>query len=122
MTRIILCVWIFIGSLLAALSAGSLISHILTAYPADHFQTLGATIPAISESHARWLPHAPAVLGAAALASLIVAVYFWRSSRSREIKVFAVTFAAALNYFLALFCVMALVVAYFLLPRVANAA
>ncbi|KQY48646.1 hypothetical protein [Lysobacter sp. Root494] len=122
MTRIVLSVWIFVGSLAAVLSAGSLISHILTAYPADHFRTFGTTIPSISETHARWLPHAPAALGASALLSLIVAIYFWRSGRSREIKAFAVTFVAAVNYFLALFCVMALVVAYFLLPKVANAA
>ena len=121
MTRIILSVWIFIGSLAAALA--SLISHILAAYPKDHFRTFGSTIPAISESHAKWLPHAPSALGASALVSLVVAVYFWRSSsRSREVKAFAVTFVAAMNYFLALFCVMSLVVAYFLLPKVANAA
>lgn len=122
MTRIFLSILIFIGSLIAALSAGSLISHIVTAYPADDFRTFGYTIPPISETYARWLPHAPLALGVSALVSLIVAICFWRSSKSREIKAFAVTFAAALNYFLALFFVMALVVAYFLLPKVANAA
>ena len=121
MTRIILSMWIFIGSLAAALASGSLISHILTAYPTDHFRTFGSTIPAISESHAKWLPHAPSALGASALVSLVVAVYFWQSSKSREVKAFAVTFVAALNYFLALFCVISLIVAYFLLPKVANA-
>ena len=122
MTRIILSIWIFIGSLVAALASGSLISHILAAYPADHFRTFGSTIPAISESHARWLPHAPTALALAALVSLAVAVYFWRSGRPRDNKTFAVTLLAALNYFLALFCVMSLVVAYFLLPKVANGA
>ena len=122
MTRIILSVWIFVGSLAALLAAGSLISHILTAYPADHFRTFGATIPSISATHARWLPYAPSALGLSALVSLLVAIYFWRSHQPREVKVFAVAFAASLNYFLALMCVMALVVAYFLLPRVANAA
>ena len=122
MTRIILSVWIYLGSLVATLSAGSLISHILTAYPANHFRTFGATTPALSETHARWLPHAPSALGASAILSLIIAIYFWRSGRPREVKAFAVTFAAAVNYFLALLCVMALVVAYFLLPKVANAA
>ena len=122
MTRIILSSWLFIGSLAAALVSGSLISHILAAYPADHFRTFGSTIPAISESYARWLPYAPTALGLAALVSLAVAIYFWHSSRPRDTKTFAVAFVAALNYFLALFCVMSLVVAYFLLPKVANGA
>lgn len=120
MVRVILSVWIFLGSLVAALACATLISHLLTAYPADHFQTFGSTIPAVSETHAQWLPYAPAGIGVAALLSVVVAVCYWRSASPREVKSFAVTLVAAINYFLSLFCVMALVVAYFLLPKVAN--
>ena len=122
MVRVILAVWIFLGSLAAALASASLISHVLTAYPANHFQTFGSIIPATSETQAQWLPYAPAGIGFAALASIAVAVYYWRSTKSRDVKSFAVTLAAAINYFLSLFCVTTLVIAYFLLPKVANGA
>jgi hypothetical protein len=102
------------------LVSGGLISHILTAYPNDHFRSYGVVTPAVSETHAQWLPYAPAGLAVAALLSLAVAVYYWRSGKPRDIKTFAVVVAAALNYSLSLFCIAALVVAYFLLPQVAN--
>ena len=71
---------------------------------------------------AQWLPYAQAALNCAALVSFAAAVYFWRSGRPREIKLFAVTVVAAINYHLALFATMLLVIAYFLLPKLANGA
>ena len=122
MTRVVLAIWIYISSLAGALASGALISHILLAYPADHFRTFGSTIPAVSESYAKWLPYAPTILGYFALASLVTVGYFWRSSRPREVKTFAVALVSALNFCLSLFFVISLVVAYFLLPKVANGA
>ena len=120
MVRVILAVWIYLGSLAAAIASASLISHILTAYTANYFQTFGSTIPAVSATHARWLPYAPTGIGIAALLSIAVVLYYWRSTKPREVKSFAVALIASINYFLSLFCVMTLVVAYFLLPKVAN--
>ena len=122
MIRVILAIWIYLGSLATALISGSVITQILAAYPKDHFRTFGARTPAISEAYARWLPHAPAALGIVAIITIVVALYFWRSIRSRDTKTFVVVFAAALNYFLSCFCLLALVTAYFLLPKLANSA
>jgi hypothetical protein len=122
MIRVILSIWIFIGSLAGLLVSGMVISSTLAAYPTDHIHLFGPTVSNASETMARWLPHAWVVLNGAGLASVAIALYFWRSGRSREIKSFAVTLLAAINYWLALFAVMGLVVAYFLLPKVANVA
>ncbi|WP_368561929.1 hypothetical protein [Pseudoxanthomonas sp. UTMC 1351] len=120
MVRVVLAVCIYASSFVAMLTSGCLISHILTAYPNDHFRTFGVVTPAVSETHAQWLPYAPVGLGVAALLSLVVAIYYWRSGKPRDIKTFAVVTVAALNYFLSLFCITTLVVAYFLLPPIAN--
>lgn len=122
MVRVVLAVWIYVSSLVAVLVSGTLISHILTAYPNDHFRSYGVVTPAVSETHAQWLPYAPAGLAVAALLSLVVAVYYWRSGKSRDIRTFAVVLVAAINYLLSLFCITTLVIAYFLLPQVANGA
>lgn len=78
MIRVVLAVWIYVCSLVALLTSGAWISYILTAYPADHFRAFGIIIPAISETHARWLPHAPAGLGIAAALSLTAILYYCR--------------------------------------------
>ena len=122
MTRIILSVWIYIGSLLAVLTTAGFIAQVLAAYPPDHLGSFGSVIPAISKIHASWLPSAPWLLAAAGGVSLLSCLYFWRSARPLETKTYSVALIAAINYFLALFCVMTLLVAYFYLPKVANVA
>ena len=122
MARIILSVWIYLGSLVAVLTSAGFISRLLAVYPQAHLSSFDPVIPGISKTHAAWLPFAPYMLGAAAVLSLLVSLYFWRSSRPRDIKTFAVTLVAAVNYFLAFFCAMTLLVAYFYLPKVANVA
>jgi hypothetical protein len=102
------------------LTSGGLISHLLTAYLTDYFRALGMITPASSEAHAQWLTHAPTELGVAALLSLVVSIYYWRSRKPRDVKTFAVVLIDAIHYFLSLFCVMTLVIAYFLLPQVAS--
>ncbi len=65
-------------------------------------------------SFAAWLPYAPSILFAAIAASIIVAIYFSRSSKSADLKSFAICLIAALNYFFAFFVLMSLVSAYLL--------
>ena len=122
MTRIILSVWIYIGSLVAIITTAGFISQILAVYPQAHLSSFGPIVPGISKTHASWLSSAPTLLGVAAALSVLISLYFWRSHRPRDVKTFAVTLAAAVNYFLALFCAMTLLVAYFYLPKIANGA
>src|SRR5688500_4202833 len=122
MTRIILSVWIYISSLAAVMIAAGFISRILAVYPKEHLSSFGPVVPAIATTHSSWLPSAPALLAVAGAISAVLGLYFWRSRHTRETKIFAVTLIAAINYFAALFCVMALLIAYFYLPKVANGA
>ena len=122
MTRIILSVWIYISSLVAVVTTAGLISRVLAVYPQAHLASFGPAVPAIAITHAAWLRSAPTALALVAVISTAAGVYFWRSRRPRETKTFAVTLVAAVNYFLALFCVVTLLVAYFYLPKVANGA
>lgn len=56
----------------------------------------------------------------AAVVSVLVALYFWRSRRPTETKTFAVTLLAAVNIAIASFLPMTFYVAYFVLPKAAN--
>ncbi|RNF85416.1 hypothetical protein EER27_06570 [Lysobacter psychrotolerans] len=122
MIRIVLSVWIYISSLVAIGTTAGLISRVLAVYPQAHLASFGPVVPTIATTHAAWLGSAPAALGLAAAISIAAGLYFWRSRRARESKTFAVTMIAAVNYFLAFFCVMTLLVAYFYLPKIANMA
>ncbi len=122
MTRIVLSVWIYISSLVALVTTAGLISNVLAVYPPAHLSSFGPVLPAVATTHSAWLPSAPTLLALAAAFSTALGLYFWRSHRPRETKTFAVTLIAAVNYFLALFCAMTLLVAYFYLPKVANGA
>ena len=122
MTRIILSVWIYIASLIAVVTTAGFIFRVLAIYPQTHLSSFGPVVPGIAKTHASWLSSAPGALGVVAALSALVALYFWRSRRPRETKAFAVTLVAAINCFLALFCVMTLLIAYFYLPKVANGA
>jgi len=120
MTRKILSIWIFLGSVAAALMSASVTSQTLQAYGPGHLRSFGPKATMASESFAAWLPYAPSILFAALVASIITAVYFWRSNKASDLKSFAICIIAALNYFLAFFVLMSLVSAYVLLPRLAN--
>lgn len=122
MARIVLSVWIYIGSLVAVLTTAGLISRVLALYPQEHLRSFGPVVPEISKIYASWLSSAPALLGVVAALSVLIGLYLWRSQRSRDAKTFAITLVAAISYFLALFCVMALLIAYFYLPKAANSA
>ena len=122
MARIILSVWIYIGSLVAVMTTAGFVSRLLAVYPQTHLSSFGPVVPGISKVHASWLPSAPTLLCVLAAVSVLISLYFYRSQRPRDVKTFAVTLVAAINYFLALFCVMTLLIAYFYLPKVANGA
>lgn len=120
MLRTALAVLLHLGSIAALAASAMLIHHLLLAYPTDHFATSGSTMPAVSRTHMRWLPFAPAGLGIAALASVAAGVYLWRGAVPPERRRYLALVASAFGYFLASFCVTALLVAYFLLPKLAS--
>lgn len=119
--RGLLASWIFLASLACLLMAALYIHEILALYPADHLASYGPRVPRVAKLYAGLLPHAPAGLLAAAAAS----VAFWflhrRSAASPDAKAFARALIAALGIFLAFFSTMILLIAYFYLPKIANA-
>ena len=122
MIRKILAIWIFLSSAAAALVSAVLTSQILRVFGPEHLRSFGPKVSMASESFSAWLPYAPSILFAAITTSIIAAIYFWRSNKASDLKSFAICLIAALNYFLALFVLMSLVAAYFLLPKIANGA
>ena len=118
----VIAVLIFLSSILAVLLAGSLVSAVLALYPVTHLGSFGPVVPAISKTHAAWLPAVQMMTWAIAAASAAAGVLLWRGRPAGSGKLQAALLIGAINYFLALFFTSTLLVAYFYLPKVANAA
>lgn len=119
MTRI-LGMFLYVTSLLAVLGTGAYIAQLIQVFPVEHLASYGPRIPAVAALNARWLPHAPALLFGAAVVSVLAVAGIWRSRSQVSNRPFALAALAAANYFLSLHCSMTLLVAWFLLPRLAN--
>jgi uncharacterized membrane protein YozB (DUF420 family) len=119
MTRI-LGMFLYVTSLIAVLGTGAYIAQLIEAFPVEHLASNGPRIPAVAALNARWLPHAPVLLFGAAAVSVLATAGIWRSRSRVSNRPFALAALAAANYFLSLYCSMTLLVAWFLLPRMAN--
>ena len=117
-----IAILVFSSSIIALLVTGGLVSAILALYPVAHLSSFGPVVPAISKTHAAWLPAVQIVSWAASAASVVAGVLIWRSRQATPCKLQLALFIGAVNYFLALFFTTTLLVAYFYLPRVADAA
>ena len=118
----VIAILVFLSSVVALVVTGGLVSSVLTLYPVAHISSFGSVVPAISQAHATWLPAVPMVTWALAAASAVAGVLLWRGRQAGPGKVQVALLIGALNYFLALFFTTTLLVAYFYLPKVANAA
>ena len=118
----IIAILIYVSSIIAVLVAGGLVSSVLALYPLSHLSSFGPVVPAISKTHAAWLPVVPAVSWAVAAVGVIAGGLLWRSRQPAAGKGQVALLIGALNYFLALFFTTTLLMAYFYLPKVANAA
>ena len=113
---------IFLSSILAVLLTGSHVAAVLALYPVTHLGSFGPVVPPISQVHAAWLPAMQMVTWAIAAASAAAGVILWRGRLTASGKLQAALVIGVINYFLALFFTTTLLVAYFYLPKVANAA
>ena len=112
---------IYLGSIAALLVTGGLVSSVLALYPPSYISSFGPVTPIISKAYAGWLPAAQAVTWALSVVSVIIGIYLWRSRHPMDGKQKAALAIGAFNYFLALFFTTTLLLAYFYLPKVANA-
>jgi len=119
MTRI-LGLFLYASSLIALLLTGGHIAQLIQAFPVEHLASYGPRIPAVAALNARWLPHAPVLLVGTAAVSVLAAAGIWRSRSQVPNRPFALAALAAANYFLSFYCSMSLLIAWFLLPRLAN--
>ena len=117
-----IAILVFLSSIIAVLVTGDLVSSILALYPIAHLSSFGPAVPTISQSHAAWLPAVPMLTWAIAVASAVAGILLWRGRQAAPGKLQVALLIGALNYFLALFFTTTLLVAYFYLPKVANAA
>lgn len=118
----LVAILVYLGSIIAVLVTGGLISSVLALYPVSHLSSFGPVVPAISQTHAAWLTAAPMMGWAVAAVSVVAGGLLWRSQRAVAGKLQVALLIGALNYFFALFFTTTLLVAYFYLPKVANAA
>ena len=118
----IIAIVIFLSSIIALLVAGGLVSAVLALHPVSHLNSFGPVVPAISQAHAVWLPAVPMVTWAVVAASAVAGAVLWRGRQAAPGGVQVALLIASLNYFLALFFITTLLVAYFYLPMAANAA
>ena len=117
-----IAILIYIASIVAVLVVGGLVSSVLALYPATHLSSFGPVVPVIAQTYASWLPAVQPVTWTVAAASAGAGLLMWRAQRPADGKLKAALVIGAVNYFLALFFVMTLLVVYFYLPKVANAA
>ncbi|AWV08822.1 hypothetical protein C9I47_3158 [Lysobacter maris] len=118
----LIAVLVHAGGIAAMMVAGALVPAVLALYPPTHLGSFGPIIPAISQTHANWLPLVQPVAWAIAVVSAAIGILVWRSRKTVEVKVNAALTIGALNFSLALFFTTSLLVAYFYLPKIANAA
>jgi hypothetical protein len=118
----VIAILIYLASIIAVLVTGGLVSSVLALYPASHLSSFGPVVPAISQTHAAWLPVVPTASLVIAAVSVAVGIFLRRSRHTPAGKLQAALVIGALNYFLAMFFTTTLLVAYFYLPKVANAA
>lgn len=120
MPKTIVGVWIYLCGLVGAVVTGGMLSQVLSAFPSSQMKDYGPIVPGVTRAWAVWLPYTPALLWSSAAVSTAVGLYLWRSQRPVEARLFSAAVVAALNLFLSMFFAVALLVAYFLLPKVAN--
>src|SRR5690606_3276269 len=99
----IAAILIYLSSILAVLVVGGLVSSILALYPLSHISSFGPVVPAISKTHAAWLPAVPTVSWAVAAVGVVAGGLLWRSRQPAVGKLQVALLIGALNYFLALF-------------------
>jgi len=117
-----IAILIYIASIIAVLVIGGLVSSVLALYPVTHLSLFGPVVPVIAQTHAGWLPAVQPVTWVVATASVVAGLLMWRARQPVDGKLKAALVIGAVNYFLALFFTTTLLVAYFYLPKVANAA
>lgn len=118
--RIALTLWIYFGSLIALAAGASHLDLALGLYSPLDATHLGPRAPAFTQMVVQAAPRYPLWLAIGAVASVLAALYFWRSHRPTETKTFAVTLIAALNFSLAAALPMAFYIGYFVVPKAAN--
>jgi membrane protein implicated in regulation of membrane protease activity len=116
-----IAILVFLSSIVALLVTGALVSAILELYPTAHLTSFGSVAPAISQTYAAWLPAVQMVTCAASVASAVAGVLVWRGRQATPRKLQVGLLIGSLNYFLSLFFTTTLLVAYFYVPKVANA-
>ena len=118
----VIAVLIYLSSIVALFVTGGFVSSMLALYPTSHISSFGPVVPAVAQTHAAWLPAVPAIAWGIAAVSAALGLFLWRSRQLGHGKLQAALTIGALNYFFALFFTTTLLVAYFYLPKVANAA
>jgi hypothetical protein len=121
MAKVIVGVWIYLCGVAGAALTGGLLANVLAVYPQSQVRAFGPVVPDVAREWSGLLPNAPALLWSCAAGSTLIGLYLWRSRRPLETRLFVAAVIAALNLFLAMFCVIVLLVAYFYLPKIANA-
>ena len=117
-----IAILIFIASIIAVLLVGGLVSSVLALYPVTHLSSFGPVVPAIAQIYAGWLPAVQPITWVVAVGSVVMGILMWRARGLGDSKYKAALVIGAINYSLALFFTMMLLVAYFYLPKVANVA
>jgi len=118
--RLALTIWIFVASIATLIAGAETIAGVRRAFPDNGQAMFGPRVPAFTAAVYAQSADYPTVLVIAAIASIVLALYFWRSSRPFETKAFAATLLAAINMSLAASLTMSILVAYFMLPKLAN--
>ena len=121
MTKLIVGVWIYLCGILGTAITGAFLSQMLRTFPASQLEAYGPKVPEVARPYAALVAGAPTVLRVVSVLSAAIGIYLWRSRRPRDTRLFAAAVISALNLFLAMFFTMILLLAYFYLPKIANA-
>lgn len=120
--KTIIAALLYLGSLATLLITAVSISRVLAAYGLDHPATLGRLVPAFTQSSLGMLSNSAWLCGGTAAISTLLLLIALRKAAMRESKLYWTAILAAVNYHIAAALYAALVVGYFLLPKLSNIA
>lgn len=120
--KTIIATLLYLSSVAVLLIAAGSTSKVLSAYGLDYPATLGKWIPAFTQGSLDILVDSAWLCGGTAAVSTLLLLVALRKATTRESKLYWTAVLAAINYNVAAGVYYALVVGYFLLPKLSNAA
>jgi hypothetical protein len=116
----VLAGFVYFSTLIYLAGTVAVVQNTLRAFPADFYKSFGPHIPTVSEQYAAFLPYVANILIGSGLLSVLLIAFIWRSNLANEVKAFLALLLSVALLFLSNIFTLCLVIACFMLPKLAN--